>query len=301
MADSGLPFPETRFVSVPDGRLVAFCEFGDRNGTPVIYAHGSPGSRLEGALFDDLAGDLGFRVICADRPGFGRSTFLADRELLQYPKDIVHLADHLSLDRFGVLGWSGGGAHTTACAYEIPDRLLFNITCAGYTNFAEWPEAPLRLESSADRMAMKLSDRAPWLFNAMFSASGFYARHWPQSYIKYLKKMTNESGYQLFDDERFVDVFGKTQQESYAQGGKGVAEDARVHYRDWGFRLEQIAMPIHIFHGTLDQLVPFAFSEHLVNNAPEASLHRIDDLGHLFPAMPEYQRQIFTTAKSAMT
>jgi hypothetical protein len=75
------------------------------------------------------------------------------------------------------------------------------------------------------------------------------------------------------------DVFGKTQQESYAQGGNGVAEDARVHHRDWGFRLEQ----------------------HLANNAPEASLHRIDDLGHLFPAMPEYQRQIFVTAKSAMT
>jgi pimeloyl-ACP methyl ester carboxylesterase len=150
-------------------------------------------------------------------------------------------------------------------------------------------------------MAMKLSDRAPWLFNAMFSAGGFYARHRPQSFIKYLKKMTNESGYQLFEDERIVDVFGKTQQESYAQGGKGVAEDARVHYRDWGFRLEQIAMPIHIFHGTLDQLVPFAFGEHLVNNAPGASLHRFVDLGHLFPAMPEYQRQIFTTAKSAMT
>lgn len=76
--------------------------------------------------------------------------------------------------------------------------------------------------------------------------------------------------------------------------------DARVHYADWGFRIAEIGLPIDAFHGDHDRLVPFAFGEHLAAHAPRASLHRIIAKGHLFPAMAEYQRRIFETARSLL-
>jgi len=74
-------------------------------------------------------------------PGWGNSTYLENRTLLDYPSDISELADALDIDKFGVMGWSGGGAHTTVCGYAIPERLRFNFSFAGYTNFAELPGA----------------------------------------------------------------------------------------------------------------------------------------------------------------
>jgi pimeloyl-ACP methyl ester carboxylesterase len=136
-------------------------EFGDPAGRPVFYAHGGPGSHVEGKLFHEVALCRKYRFIATDRPGMGESTYLADRKLLDYPRDIAELADALGIDKFGVMGWSGGGAHTTVCAYAIPERLLFNLTFAGYTNFAEMPGAEKYLESKMDQVAVGLSKKHP--------------------------------------------------------------------------------------------------------------------------------------------
>ena len=125
---------DTRFFTTPDGRTLAYVEYGDPGGVPVFYAHGGPGSRLEGILFHVAAAQHGFRFIATDRPGMGQSSFMSGRRLLDYPRDIADLADALGIDRFGVLGWSGGGAHTVVCGYAIPERLLFNVSLCGYTN-----------------------------------------------------------------------------------------------------------------------------------------------------------------------
>lgn len=255
-----------------------------------------PGSRLEGALFHKLAREYGFRFIGTDR----RSTFLPDRQLLAYPEDMASLADGLGLGRFGVMGWSGGGAHTTACAHAIPDRLLFNISFAGYTNFAEWPEAPQMLEGAADRASVRLARWSPWLFRLMFDTMGVYARRWPRRFVMRVKKTTHESGWALFEDDWFVEAFAAEQREAFAQGGAATTMDARVHYVDWGFSIADIAMPIHVFHGVRDKLVPIAFGEHLTTHAPGAILHRVENQGHFFPAMSQHQRQIFESARSLL-
>ena len=91
---------KTKHLTLKDGRTLAYCEYGDPDGTPIFHAHGGPGSRFEGRIFDAAAKERGYRIIATDRPGMGESTYLEGRKLLDYPKDIAELADALNIDKF---------------------------------------------------------------------------------------------------------------------------------------------------------------------------------------------------------
>ncbi len=274
---------EAKIVKLADGRDLAYAEFGDPDGIPLFFAHGGPGSHNEGNFFHEAALKQGFRFIVTDRPGMGDSTFLENRILLDYPKDISELADILGIDKFGVLGWSGGGAHTTVCAYAIPDRLLFNYTCAGYTNFAELPGAEKYLQSKMDQVAVGLSKSHPKLFKAFFDMMRLADKYMPDYFYESMMKETSSTDQQIFKDENFHKVFMEDMAEAFKNGSRGVTTDAAVHYVDWGFRLKQISMKITIFHGTDDLLVPYLFGKHISEKVQNCTLHTLKGEGHLFP------------------
>lgn len=108
-----------------DGRRLGYDERGAPAGKPVFYLHGSPSSRVESNLFvsDELLQSLNVRLIAVDRPGMGLSDFQPNRRLLDFPNDLLALADHLKIERFAILAYSGGGPYGEACALSIPDRL----------------------------------------------------------------------------------------------------------------------------------------------------------------------------------
>lgn len=289
---------ETQYHTLSDGRRLAYCLYGDPHGVPLFYAHGGPGSRLEGALFHDAAARHGFCLIATDRPGMGLSNFNPHRRLLDYPQDILALAGALGIQKFGVLGWSGGGAHTVVCAYAIPDRLLFNLALGGYTNFAELPGAAGMLSTKADRFSVGLSQKSPRLFRFFFDLMAFSIKRFPAAYYDQTAKALNPTDRQLMQDPAFKAHFIADQKQAFLQGSRGVALDAAVHYLDWGFRLRDIPAKVHIFHGTQDHLVPVAFAKHLGANIPHCELHLFDGLGHLFPL--DHQDLIFETATSEL-
>lgn len=86
-----------------DGRKLGYSQYGSQTGRAVLFMHGHPGSRLEGAHLHHLGLKLGARIITPDRPGMGWSSPHADRTLLDHPKDVEQLADHLKLESYGVL------------------------------------------------------------------------------------------------------------------------------------------------------------------------------------------------------
>jgi pimeloyl-ACP methyl ester carboxylesterase len=285
---------ETQAHTLADGRVLAYCLYGDPQGVPLFYAHGGPGSRLEGALFHDSAARYGFCLISTDRPGMGRSAFKPNRRLLDYPKDILELADALGIEKFGVLGWSGGGAHTVVCGYAIARRLLFNLALSGYTNFAELPGAAGMLPTKADRISVGLSQKYPRLFQLFFDLMAIGIKRFPEAYFNETTKALNRTDRKIMADPGFKTHFIADQKEAFLQGSRGVALDAAVHYLDWGFRLGDIPAKVHVFHGTEDRLVPVAFAKHLAGNIPHCELHLIEGQGHLFPL--DHQDLIFETA-----
>ncbi len=107
-------------IQLPDGRKLSYAEYGDSQGVPVFFFHGFPGSRFDGEYSGQAAAEMGIRLIAPDRPGMGHSDFQPNRRLLDWPADVGRLADTLGLDKFGVLGYSGGGPHALACAVRIP-------------------------------------------------------------------------------------------------------------------------------------------------------------------------------------
>jgi len=129
------------YVKLPDGRKLAYAEFGRPEGHPVLYFHGSPSSRLEPLLYgDDVFHQFGLRIIAPDRPGMGQSDFQPRRGFSDWPKDVLVLADTLGLERFSVLGNSGGCGYAAACAARIPERLHAVVIVSGAWRM-DWPEA----------------------------------------------------------------------------------------------------------------------------------------------------------------
>ena len=111
-----------RTIELRDGRQVAYCEWGDPGGRPVIFLHGSPASRLF-CPDDDATRTAGVRLLTVDRPGYGRSDPQPDRMLLDWPHDFVELADQLDLPPCPVIGWSGGGRYAMALGVGAPDHI----------------------------------------------------------------------------------------------------------------------------------------------------------------------------------
>ncbi|WP_162802834.1 alpha/beta fold hydrolase [Ornithinimicrobium avium] len=98
-------------------------EHGDPHGVAVLYLHGTPGSRVESRLLADAARRAGVRLIGVDRPGFGQTPLPGSPRLENWPVRVERLADRLGLDRFAVVGWSGGGVYALACVAALPDRI----------------------------------------------------------------------------------------------------------------------------------------------------------------------------------
>src|SRR6185312_14103979 len=155
--------PDDRTIRLADGRVLGYREFGNPAGHPVFLFHGIPGSRCGAALVTDMVLQRGLRVIGVDRPGMGLSTFQPNRTFLDWPPDVLALADGLGLDQFGVVGNSGGAAYVAACAARFPERLSFSGIISGMGPM-DFPEGLNRLAlTRTERALVRLAQSSPRL------------------------------------------------------------------------------------------------------------------------------------------
>ena len=54
-----------------------------------------------------------------------------------------------------------------------------------------------------------------------------------------------------------------------------------IRDRDWGFRLDEVKVPVHWWHGDADHIVPFAHGQHVVSLLPDATLYTLPGESHL--------------------
>jgi pimeloyl-ACP methyl ester carboxylesterase len=267
-------------VILPDGRKLAYAEFGRPDGEPVLYFHGSPSSRLEPLLIgDEVLDKLELRVICPDRPGMGGSDFQPGRRLTDWPSDVVALADTLGLDRFAVLGNSGGGPYVVACAAKIPSRLRTSVIVSGGWRM-DWPEARAGLPFP-NRVMLFLARRAPPLLRMMLGMMGGIARGEREKELAQLKKRVPPEDYAAFAEPGRLEAFGQAMRECLRQGTRGPAWDLGLYVRDFGFRLDEIRLPLTLFHGERDTNAPIAMVRRAVAKLPIARLVTYTNEAHL--------------------
>ena len=267
-------------LALPDGRTLAWAEFGKPDGRPVIYFHGSPSSRMEPLLIgDDLLRRLGLRVIAPDRPGMGGSDFLPGRGFSDWPVDVVCLADALGLAKFAVLGNSGGGAYVAVCAARIPQRLAAAVIVSGGWRL-DWPEAARNLPL-VNRLVFILARRAPFLLRlSLMSMAGVTAGNRDKE-LAQLKSRLPAADYEAFAVPGRLEAFGQAIRECMRQGTRGPAWDMGLYVRDFGFRLDKIRMPVTLFHGGKDMNAALPMVQRAMAELPNARLVTYEKEAHL--------------------
>src|ERR1700691_5324971 len=148
---------DSHVTVLPGGRDLGWIEFGDPNGAPVFAFHGTPGSRYLIVMDEKSLSDAGLRFICVDRPGYGLSTFQRGRRLVDWPKDVAHLANKIGIETFAVLGHSGGGPHAAVCAASLGERVSAAAIVSGVGPVGG-PDAFDNMKKS-EQVQMKLSRR----------------------------------------------------------------------------------------------------------------------------------------------
>jgi pimeloyl-ACP methyl ester carboxylesterase len=222
-----------RTLVLKDGRTLGFAEYGDPLGIPILLFHGTPGSRLEGALFDRAAQAHHARILAADRPGYATSSAMRHGSLLGYAEDSIALMDALHIDTFSVLGASGGGPLALACAAKNPER----VRCCGLLSAI----GPLTIPHSMDDMA---SVNRIFFTLARFipSLTGVIVPRQFKSSMQSLQTYIDEGTSPLADvpPEAFA-LLMADQFEAVRTGGKGITFDFRILTHDWDFHWRRFA------------------------------------------------------------
>jgi len=266
--DLAAPAAWSRTVVLPDGRLLGFDDVGDPHGTPLLYFHGFGSTRLIRHPDDTIAERLGIRLLAIDRPGIGLSTSRPARRLLDFAGDVGDLADTLGLERFGIVGWSGGGPYALGCAWALGSR----VTQVGLIS----TPAPLAGTGASDyatrfhRASSRAADVAPWAVRLAMWRWSRQQRNDPARHLDDAIAGMVDADKEILADPRFRDVMLRNASELYRQGGRGLYDEALIMARPWGFPLEGIARPVRIWHGELDQAVPIGMGRHLARTIPTA-------------------------------
>ncbi|MEM7643745.1 MAG: alpha/beta hydrolase [Pseudomonadota bacterium] len=267
-------------LALKSGRRLAFSEYGAPDGFPVFYFHGTPSCRIEAGFADQAARGAGFRLIATDRPGFGRSCFQKNRRFEDWPDDILALAEHLDIDRFGVAGHSGAGPHLFACGVFIdPARLKF-IGALG-----PWgPVASSSIRAGLNRLDQVfagLAQRMPWIMRIGFAPMGWAARFAPNLFLRVLKNSVSDADKIILGRETVAQRFRDMQQEAFRQGSRGAAHEAFIAYSDWGFDIASVRVPVHIWLGDEDIFVTNEMGHYIAETIPGVDFHWVERAGHL--------------------
>lgn len=272
-------------IQLPDGRALAYAEWGDMEGRPVFYFHGMPGSRLFApnieATFQEHV-----RLIAPDRPGMGLSDPQPGHVVADWPADVVALADALGLQRFGVVGWSAGTPYAFACAAAIPDRL----TAVSATTSAASMYYVI-LDSPAEREAL-LDDDDRAVLDALTQGREQAERVAETLSVPFVD-LVSEHPEQLLDgpdepgDEDFLTdpavrrAFLTSFREAVRQGPEAFAPQYVAQLAPWGFRLEDITMPVHVWAGANDTTTPPERMRLVADKIPNVEFTVWPDVGHV--------------------
>lgn len=259
-------------IETRDQRVLTFEVAGHPQGSAVFLLHGSPGSRIGPRPRGSVLYRLGIQLISYDRPGYGGSTRQAKRAVSDAAGDIAAIADQLGLDRFAVVGRSGGGPHALAAAALLPDRVRRTAVLVGLApsdaEDLDWlggmTDGNVREYETADNDWPRHVERLRLLADR--------ARRDPQVMVDFLRGQMTDSDRQVVDDIAIRRLLAETYVEAFSQGPYGWIDDLAAFRAGWGFRLADIAVPVLLWHGAEDNFSPVSHARWLAEQIPHAEI-----------------------------
>lgn len=255
-------------VAVKGGRAVGFAEWGDPDGHPVVVFHGCPGSRLLGIGCEDVAGELGLRMVCLERPGFGRSDHVPNRTVLGWADDVADATSALGIDHFVAVGVSAGSPYALACAARPTPRLDAVGVIAGLVPARFNTDDPFSRLIERDHTEAEAAARDHFetmAADVAGSARAMATREGPDRKILERREVQQR--------------FATTRREAFRHGVDGAVLDLMLVHQPWGFDLKDLTVNTRWWHGSLDPVVPVATVRAATTTTP-IELTIFEDEGH---------------------
>ena len=263
------------------GRALGFAEYGDPAGLPILWFHGTPGGRRQippAARTGSQA--RGIRLIALERPGVGDSTPHLHPSLLGFADDVEEVVDHLGIDRFGLIGLSGGGPYVLACAHRLADRVVA-AAVLGCVAPAQGDDAtPGGLIGFARSFAPILPMASAPLGGLLWTVVRSLEPLSSQIFDAFIRLMP-EGDQVVFRRPEIKAMFIDDLLRASRRQLRAPAFDAVLLTRPWGFSLREIRVPIRFWHGDADNLVPLAHAQHMAALVPGATLRVRPGEGHI--------------------
>jgi len=258
-------------VGIDENRRITYTEYGYASGTPVLFLHGTPGSRHLGTLFDTAAREHGIRLLAPDRPGYGRSTPWPDRSISDAGTFLTAILDDAGVETAGIVAFSGGSAHALAAAASHPDRFDRVDAVAGATPPGVTAEAP-----TPQRVLSGLARWTPRGLGVLLRGQAFLAARLDPSFVV---------GQYTDDPESVPDevrtVVKADFLEAVAESQSGAVTEFRNTASAWDVAFEAIDADVRLWHGDRDTNVPISCARGLQDQIPSAELQVLADADHL--------------------
>ncbi len=261
-------------VVVRDGRSLEVREYGDPRGHPAFFFHGLLGSYHQASYVADQARRAGLRIIAPNRPGVGRSEFVARRTPLEAVADVEDLARILRVEAFSVIGISGGTPYALAVLHSLGERVRSATVISGM--------GPARLPGGLHgmdprrRLILAAGSRYPALARKAFRTAGRRFHADPVRFLERLVKTWTAPDQRLFQRREVFDLFLEDIRQVFANphGADGMAQELGI-YRSYGFPLADLppGRRVAIWHGLNDNIVPPAMAWQMVQALPNAEAH----------------------------
>jgi pimeloyl-ACP methyl ester carboxylesterase len=278
------PLDPPRFegaLRLPDGRRLGYAEFGPAGGRPLLWFHGTPGARRQIAPeARALARTRGVRLVSVERPGIGESTPHAYRTLVDFAYDVERLCDAIGVGHFGVAGLSGGGPYALACAHALRGRVVAAAVLGGVAPTVGPDAAP----GGASRMIRAFG---PFMGRARQPVGGAL-----RGLVRALEPLADRAvdlfasqmppgDQRVFEDPATRRMFVEDLLLGSRRHMQALCLDVAMFGRPWGFALGDIGVPVHLWYGDADVIVPVAHGEHIARRIPGAALRIRPGEGHL--------------------
>jgi pimeloyl-ACP methyl ester carboxylesterase len=268
-------------LETPDGRTLEVATLGEPTGQTVLFHHGTPGSANLVKMLAPLVEDGGLFVVTTSRAGYSKSSRLEGRDVASVVRDSCMALDSLGRSDYVVVGWSGGGPHALACAALDAPRCLAAFSLAGVvpTNMDfDWTEGmgPENVEEFA--LAM---EGGPAYEAHMATSGDVFAVATKDNIVEIFGGLLSEPDKTVLESEAAREEFAASMRQGFEFGWRGFFDDDQAMMKDWGFDPTTITVPVDVWFGDLDLMVPRTHGEWLAANVPTATKHFFVGDGHI--------------------
>jgi pimeloyl-ACP methyl ester carboxylesterase len=268
-------------LALPDGRSLHVEVSGPDGGTPLVLHHGTPSGGLQYPPFAAAAAARGLRLVTYSRPGYGDSPRHPGRDVAACAADTAAIADRLGADQFYVSGASGGGPHALACAALLTDRVLACATIAGAAPFDADGLDFLDGMAKENHKEFGAAVAGPAELQAYLEAQvGAYAKVTGEEIAAALGDLAAPVDVAALTGE-YAEYLAASVRRAVSNGIWGWFDDDLAFVRPWGFELDGIPVPVSVWQGGQDRMVPLRHGEWLAAHVPGATSRLLPEEGHL--------------------